>query len=158
MNQPIHTTKGTNKSYIAMNIVFDTLLYGYLGIWLINQARKLSGSFFLRSTASKLYVCAFVVLGFLFVLVIYHASVCATYLEIFEGRMAGSGLNGWQRQSFDLKMDQIVSLSSSTGFLGVQSSPGVFLIVSTSVGNYKVITTKERAAELVSYFANLERV
>ena len=92
----------------------------------------------------------FAVLG-----IVYHAMVSRTYADLYPNRIVGSGMQGIQTKSFNLRFDQIVGISVSQGFLNLEANPGAFLIVNTSAGDYKVITTKARANEMVEYYNNI---
>lgn len=152
MRSRILSTRNTSKTYILFNTLFPIILYGFIIFWLLNKAQALSDSYWHRDKAGSLIYCAILFAIVALIQIIYHGIVGRTYLDVYEGRIRGTGMCKLQMQSFDLKWEQVVSLTTSTGSLLDSASPGMYLIVSTSAANYKVITTKDRAEEIAAYY------
>lgn len=155
--QLLHSTRKTQMGYLIPNLVVDILIDGGIAGFCFVQGAELYASFWYRSEGEAIQRVAgmFFLLGVLSAL--YHIMVSRTYVDFFEDRAVGVGMQGIQSKSFDLRYDQIVGISSSKGFLNLESGSGVFLVINTPAGNYKVITTTARGNEILEYYAGIVR-
>ena len=154
--RPVLTTRKTYMAYWVSQVLGDSLFIG-LAVFCFIRADELIDSFWYRSDGENVQT-----LGFFFAVVgilslMYHAMVIRTYADLHENRITGSGMQGIQIKSFDLRFEQIAGISVSKGFLNLEAGGGAFLIVNTSAGEYKVITTPARANEIVEYYSNVTR-
>ena len=78
--------------------------------------------------------------------------VATTIAEVSNGTISGKGLQGISVKSFQLRFDQVSSITTSKGFLNIETGNGAYLIVNTTSGNYKVITSPKRANEIMELF------
>lgn len=154
--QPVLTTRKTHMAYWASQVLGDSLFIG-LATFCFIRAGELIESYWYRSDGEKIQTLGFVfaVVGILSLM--YHAMVIRTYADLHENRITGSGMQGIQTKSFNLRFDQIAGISISKGFLNLEAGGGVFLIINTSAGDYKIVTTNARANEIVEYYSNVTR-
>lgn len=154
--KPIFTTKKTYMTYWIGQVLGDSLFVG-LGVFCFIRAGELIDSYWYRSDGEKMQALGFAFMLVWFLSTIYHMMVIRTYADVHENRITGSGMQGIQAKSFDLRFEQIAGISISKGFLNLEAGGGAFLIINTSAGEYKVITTQARANEIVEYYANYVR-
>lgn len=149
----ILTTRKTNLVYLIPNLVVDILIDGGAAGFFFMRGMELYASYWYRSEGETLQKIAtiFFLLGVLSG--IYHVMVSRTYADVFEDRITGIGMQGVQCKSFELRFDQIVGISVSKGILNIESGGGVFLVINTSAGSYKIITTEARAKEILKYYS-----
>lgn len=154
--QPVLTTRKTHMAYWVSQVLGDSLFIG-LAVFCFIRAGELIESYWYRSDGEKMQTLGFVfaVVGILSLM--YHAMVIRTYADLHENRITGSGMQGIQTKSFNLRFDQIAGISVSKGFLNLEAGGGVFLIINTSAGAYKIVTTNARANEIVEYYSNVTR-
>lgn len=148
-----HTTRKTSTGYAISQLLGDLVLIGIGGFALVRGA-DLIGSYWYRDEGRALQMLGYFFLFDAVLSALYHGIVSRTYMDIFEDRIIGSGMQGIQSKSFNLRFDQIVGISSSKGFLNIESAGGTFLVINTVAGNYKVITTEARAREVLDFFSN----
>ena len=154
--KPILTTKKTYMTYWIGQVLGDNLFVG-LAVFCFIRAGELIDSYWYRSDGEKMQALGFVFMLVWFLSFIYHMMVIRTYADVHENRITGSGMQGIQTKSFDLRFEQIAGISISKGFLNLEAGGGAFLIINTSAGEYKVITTPARANEIVEYYTNYVR-
>lgn len=154
--RPILTTRKTSKVYLISQLVGDILFGGGLSGYLLMRGVELCESFWYRSEGEKLISIGFVFFFLSALAACYHIIVSRTYADIYENRFSGSGMQGVQYKSFDLRSEKIEGVSISRGFLNLESSGGVFLVINTAAGNYKIITTEARAKEILNYYSGDE--
>lgn len=154
MSSRIFSTRNTTRTYLLVNMITTLILDGLIFWWLLKRAKELYATYWYRDEAGTLITLAIMVVVLCLINLIRYGTIGGTYLDIYEGRIRGTGMCGWQRQNFDLRREQVVSLTTSKGSLFNSSNPGMFLIVNTTAGNYKVLTSTECAYEIVAYFNN----
>ena len=154
--KPILTTKKTYMTYWIGQVLGDSLFVG-LGVFCFIRAGELIDSYWYRSDGEKMQALGFAFMLVWFLSTIYHMMVIRTYADVHENRISGSGMQGIQTKSFDLRFEQIAGISISKGFLNLEAGGGAFLIINTAAGEYKIITTQARANEIVEYYANYVR-
>lgn len=154
--KPVHTTRKTNISYLVGQMIGDGFFVA-ISVFFFIRAGELIDSYWYRSDGEKLQMAGFVFLMVGMLSMLYHAMVSRTYADVFENRISGSGMQGIQTKSFNLRFDQIAGISVSKGFLNLEAGGGAFLIINTSAGEYKVITTPAKANEIVEYYTNYIR-
>lgn len=152
--KPILTTRKTNLLYMITELLSDGIITVGLASFFLIRAEELYASYWYRSEGETLQRVGFIVLFFGLLSICYHAMVSRTYVDIFGDHISGSGMQGIQCKSFELRFDQIVDLSVSKGFLNLESCGGAFLVINTAAGNYKIITTDARAKEIVGYYTS----
>lgn len=153
--RPVLTTRKTNKRYLIPNLISDILFDVGLAVFLYMRGSKLYESYWYRSEGEVLQriAAAFFLLGLLSAL--YHTMISRTYADVFMDRIVGSGMQGIQTKSFILRFNQISGISTSKGILNIETGACVFLVINTSSGNYKVITTEERANSIIEHYLNV---
>lgn len=151
--KPVLTTRKTSKLYLVWELSSDVVPLVFAVI-MFAQADKLVRSYWYKSEGQTLQTFGFLLIFFALMSAVYHVMVSRTYADIFENRISGSGMQRIQTKSFDLKFDQIVGISVSKGFLNIEAGNGAFLIINTSAGDYKVVTTAARAKEIAEYYSN----
>lgn len=154
--RPVLTTRKTHMAYWISQVLGDGLFIGLAAFCFI-RASELIESYWYRSDGEKMQALGFAFMLVWFLSFIYHMMVIRTYADVHENRIAGSGLQGIQTKSFDLRFEQIAGISISKGFLNLEAGGGAFLIINTSAGEYKIITTLARANEIVEYYSNYVR-
>ncbi len=152
--KPILTTWKTNLLYMIAELLSDCIITAGLSSFFLIRAAELYASYWYRSEGETLQRVGFIVLFFGLLSICYHAMVSRTYADIFEDHISGSGMQGIQCKSFELRFDQIADLSVSKGFLNLESCGGAFLVINTAAGAYKIITTDARAKEIVGYYSS----
>lgn len=150
--RPISTTRKTSIGYLVGQMIGDGCFVG-LSVFFFIRAGELIESYWYRSQGATLRTAGIVCLLLGVLSACYHVMVSRTYADIFEDRISGSGMQGIQNKSFSLRFDQIVGVSVSKGFLNLEAGGGAFLIINTSAGDYKIITTAERANEIAEYYS-----
>lgn len=65
-------------------------------------------------------------------------------------------MQGIQSKTFALRYEQILDISSSRGFLNLESGSGVFLVINTPAGSYKIITNKAKEKEILEFYDSLK--
>ena len=150
--RPISTTRKTSIGYLVGQMIGDGFFVG-LSVFFFIRAGELIDSYWYRSDGEKLQTVGFIFLIIGMLSMIYHAMVSRTYADLYEDRISGSGMQGIQNKSFSLRFNQIVDISISKGFLNLEAGGGAFLIINTSAGDYKIITTPARADEIVEYYS-----
>lgn len=153
--QLIQTTKQTSRAYLIPNLVVDFLFFGIAG-YFFARSSDLYASYWYRSEGETLQKVGILVFLLAFLSALYHVMVARTYADVFADRIAGSGMQGISCKSFNLRFDQVTGISASKGILNLESGSGVFLVINTSAGNYKVITTDARAKEIIKYYSRIE--
>ena len=153
--RPVLTTRKTNTGYVVAQILLGDGLFFCLALYFFARGNELMGSYWNRSDGEALLTGGYIFMLFAVLGIVYHAMVSRTYADLYPNRIVGSGMQGIQTKSFNLRFDQIVGISVSQGFLNLEANPGAFLIVNTSAGDYKIITTKARANEMVEYYNNI---
>lgn len=151
---PISTTRKTSKKYLIGKLIEDACYVG-ISIFLFIRADKLIDSYWYRSDGENVLKAGFILLFIGALSLIYHAMVSTTYVDLFEDRIVGTGMQKIQIKSFSLRFDQICGISVSKGFLNVESGSGVFLVINTLAGDYKVITTAKYANEIAEYYSRV---
>ena len=154
--KPIHTTRKTNIGYFVAQMLGDFFSLG-ISFFIVIRGGELIDSFWYRNDGEKLQSVGYALAIFAILSLVYHVMVSRTYADIFENRISGSGMQGIQTKSFNLRFDQIIGISVSKGFLNLEAGGGAFLIINTSAGEYKIITTPARANEIVEYYTNYVR-
>ena len=140
MNNPIITTQKTSSRYLASQLIYD-VLFIFIGIYFM--AKGLSA------------FCTFLIFGGLSAL--YHAMVSSAYVDIYADRIEGKGMQKVAMQSINLRFDQITDISTSRGFMNLEATGmNEFLVINTSAGSYKIITTSARAKEIVDFCKNAQ--
>lgn len=150
--KPVHTTRKTSISYWVGQMIGDGF-FVTISVFFFIRAGELIDSYWYRSDGEKLQTAGFIFLMVGMLSMLYHAMVSRTYADVFENRISGSGMQGIQTKSFNLRFDQIAGISVSKGFLNLEAGGGAFLIINTSAGDYKIITTPARANEIVEYYS-----
>lgn len=152
--QLILSTRRTNLGYLIPNLVVDILIDGGLAGFFFVRGAELYSSYWYRSEGEALQKVAtmFFLLGALSA--IYHVMVSRTFADVFTDHIAGTGMQGIQCKSFALRFDQISGISTSKGILNIETGACSFLVINTSAGNYKIITTEARANEIMEYYSN----
>lgn len=152
----LHTTRKTQMGYLVPNLVTDILLYGVIAGIGFSKGAELYASFWYRSEGESLQRAAglFLLIGMLSA--IYHVMVSKTYVDFFEDRIVGAGMQGIQSKTFALRYEQILDISSSRGFLNLESGSGVFLVINTPAGSYKIITNKAKEKEILEFYDSLK--
>lgn len=150
---PVLTTLGTNKAYVIFHSC-STVLCILLAIYVINYGSELYASFWYRDEGTAL-----VGMGWMFILLniiefVYHLFVSQTYCDVFPDRIKGEGMQTFQHKSFNLQYQNVTSICMSGGFLGMAAAPGVYLVVSTPTGSYKVLTSKACAETILEYYTS----
>lgn len=151
--RPILTTRKTSSPYLCVQMVIDSVFIA-LAVFFLIRGAELIDSFWYREEGEKLQMAGYAFFVAWFLAVSYHMMISRTYLDLFNGRISGMGMQGVQCKSFELRFDQIVGLSVSKGFLGLESGAGSFVIVNTIAGEYKIITTNARASEIMECYSN----
>lgn len=151
--RPIFTTRKTSKSYLVWELTSD-VVPAVFAVFMFEKADKLIRSYWYKNEGQTLQTVGFLLIFFAILSAIYHVMVSRTYADLFENRISGSGMQKIQAKSFDLKFDQIVGISVSKGFMNIEAGNGAFLIINTSAGDYKVVTTAARAKEIAEYYSN----
>ena len=145
--------------YLVPNLVTDILIYGVVAGIGFSRGAELYASFWYRSEGESLQRVAglFLLIGMLSA--IYHVMVSKTYVDFFEDRIVGAGMQGIQSKTFALRYEQILDISSSRGFLNLESGSGVFLVINTPAGSYKIITNKAKEkAQAVSCINSAKQI
>lgn len=152
----IATTRKTSNIYLVPNLVTDVLVNIILAYALFVYGDKLSASFWpsYRQMGALLTGFGYIQLIEMIVSMCYHTVVSRAYLDIFEDHISGLGLQGIQCKQFNLRLDQITGIDATRGFLNIESGSGIFLLVHTRTGNYKIITTQEKANEILEHNFN----
>lgn len=153
--KPAFTTQKTNAAYLGGQLISDIFFLG-LSVFFFIRGNKLIDSYWHRSDGEAVLQLAGAIFLVGFLSLIYHIMVSRTYADCFDNRITGSGMQGIQTKSFSLRIDQIVGVSVSHGFLNLEA-PGkaAFVIINTIAGTYKVITTNERANEIAEYYSRM---
>lgn len=153
--RPVLTTRKTNIGYLILDLGGNIIVDGILAAFCFIRGEELYETYWYRSEGTALQNLGIVIFILAILSGIYHAMVARTYVDIFEDRIVGNGMQGIQCKSFILRYDQISDISVSKGFLNLESGSGTFLVINTPAGNYKIITSKARAEEIAAYFSNL---
>ena len=150
MENTFITTKNTGVKYLASQLLSDAI-FVIIGIFCQSKVEPLrrSWEFSAANTMSTIAVICFIVA---FLSVIYHIMVFTTVAEVSGGKITGKGLQKIALKEFNLRYDQITEMSTSKGMLNVETGACVFLVINTVGGEYKVITTPERAKEITDHF------
>lgn len=151
--RPILTTKKTTTPYLVFNVLSDAIINFGLSCFFFIRADEMIASYWYRSEGETLQVAGFMFLIIGMLSMSYHAMISRTYVDVFQTRLSGSGMQGIQCKSFELRFDQIYGISVSKGFMNMEANVGSFLIINTAVGNYKILTTDARAKEIVEYYS-----
>lgn len=147
-----HTTRKTSAAYVIPQLLGDFILAGFAGFALV-QGAELYDSYWYRSEGKSLQTLGYIFFFVAMLSALYHVMVSKTYVDFFEDRVSGSGMQGIQSKSFNLHFDQISGISTSKGFLNFEAAGGTFLVINTLAGNYKIITTEARANEIIEYYS-----
>ena len=150
--RPFFTTKKTHMAYWVTQVIGDSCFLALAAFSFI-RARDLIDSYWYRSEGEKLQTVGFLMMAIFFLSFLYHAMVSRTYADFFEDRITGSGMQGIQNKSFSIRLDQVVGISVSKGFLNMEAGGGAFLIINTAAGDYKIVTTTARANEIAEYYS-----
>ncbi len=75
------------------------------------------------------------------VMIAINCFYAKTYIDIFEDRIEGKGLQGMSLMDFNIKMDRIVNISVEN----------MFIYIHTASGKYKIRTSKDTATKVFSY-------
>lgn len=153
MSSRIFSTRNTTRTYLLVNMITTLILDGLIFWWLYDKAQAIYDSYWHRNQAGTLLYCAFLILIIALIQIIYHSIVSTTCVEVHAGGIRGTGMCKLQRQSFKLRWEQVVSLTTSTGSLLDSANPGMFVIVSTPAANYKIITSKKCAEEIMALYS-----
>lgn len=156
MNNPILTTRKTSTGKFVANLFGDGIGVA-IAIWCFKQVDKLE-RYWKFSEAKAIEKLAIVMLMLSAVEFLYHLMLFSTYADVYEDRIAGKGIEKFVVQStFDLRFDQIVSISQNKGFLNTKSDKNAFLMINTAAGSYKISTTAERANEIMEFYLKNKR-
>lgn len=152
-NKLIYSTRKTNKRYVISNILVQLVAVLLVEGWLMSRIEEYSEYYiFYRDTVDSLTkLCVILAIVFIVELA-YHCIVLATHLDVYDDHVEGSGLVGLRNQTFKFKMDQITSISTTGGFLNIQASPGLFVVITTTSGSQKILTSKDRANAILAYW------
>ncbi len=152
--QLLVTTKKTNTGYLVSNMLGDGLFLG-LAVFFYMRGTDLVDSYWYRKDGEAVLTLALALAMCGFLSLLYHVMVSRAYADVFTDRIVGMGMQGIQCKSFDLRWNQITGISISKGFLNIESGGGVFLIINTSAGNYKIITTEVRAKKVTEIYSGI---
>lgn len=152
MERKILTTRKTNIGYLVGQLLGDAVLVA-LGVFSMNKAATLR-DYWRFSDAETMSTVAVICFIFAFLSFVYHIMVSSTYIDVQSDRITGKGMQKISLKSINLSMEKITDLSISKGFLNVESGSGVFLVINTTAGSYKVVTNEARAKEIVEYYNN----
>lgn len=140
MNNVIISTKNTNTKYKNTGIACAVLMcvLGFL---------VLCGYFFLSSHSSDDTLIVVLLLG---IFLIGDGIITATlryinassYVDIYQDRVIGKGIQNFSPLDFNLKFEQIDNVSVE----------GIWVYIHTNSGNYKVMTDKKTATEIFNYY------
>lgn len=151
MNTPIVTTQKTSSRYLISKLMFDAIFL-IIGIYFFSLVDDLSAQwrYDLIDTVKRAG-WIFVILGLAFA--VYHVMASQTYVDIYADRLEGKGMQKFTAQSISLRFDQVTDISLSKGFMNVEVSGLIgFLVISTVAGSYKIVTTTERAKEIIDFY------
>ena len=152
MNKETLTTKGSGSSYL-MSQLFSDLLFVVAGIFCARSVGTLQSQWEFEA-AKAMSTFSMICFAVAFLSILYHIMVFQSVAEIDEYEVKGKGMQGISAKSFSVHFDQISDISISKGFLNIETGKCVYLIINTATGNYKVITTPEKAKQFVEYFHN----
>lgn len=150
MRKPVFTTQKTNIGYLVSSLMSD-IIFVVIGIVCSQKAADLRAYWRFDEAESMglLSTMCFIVALLSFV---YHIMVSATCADIYSNGIIGKGLQGITLKNFKLRLENITNISSSKGFLNMESGSGVFLMIDTDHGSYKVITTADCAGKITNYW------
>lgn len=152
--QQLFTTRKTSRTYLIINLFGDLLVNSLFASFCIIKGEELMSTYVYRSEGAALQKLSIFLIIYAALSLLYHVMVSRTYADIFENRIVGTGMQGIQSKSFDLRFDQLNGISTSKGFLNIESGSGVFLVINTPAGNYRVLTTEARAREITDFLGN----
>lgn len=150
----LFTTRKTSLGYLIINLIGDFLVNSLLLSFCIIKGEELMSTYVYRSEGRALQNFGFFLIIYAGLSALYHSTVYRTSVDVFEDRIVGTGMQGIQSKSFDLRFDQLNGVSVSKGFLSIESGSGVFLVINTPAGNYKILTKEARAREIMDFLAN----
>lgn len=150
----LFTTRKTTRAYLIINMIGDLLVNSLFASFCIIKGEELMSTYVYRSEGAALQKLSIFLIIYAALSLLYHLMVSRTYADVFEDRIVGTGMQGIQSKSFDLRFDQLNGISASKGFLNIESGSGVFLVINTPAGNYKVLTTEARAREIMDFVGN----
>lgn len=150
----LFTTRKTSRAYLIINLIGDLVFNSLFASFCIMKGEELMSTYVYRSEGAALQKLSIFLIIYAGLSLLYHIMVFRTYADVFEDRIVGTGMQGIQSKSFDLRFDQLNGISTSKGFLSIESGSGVFLVINTPAGNYKILTTDARAKEIMEFFGN----
>ena len=144
MNNTIITTKGTatarKKAGITLSILM--ILVGILVFAFYIYASEHTRD---DSVILILFMALFL-MGDGIVMTAIHYLNGSTYVEILEDRFVGKGLQNFNLQDFNIKLEQISNVTVE----------GIWIHIHTNIGNYKVMSNKDVASKVFNYYVNLK--
>ena len=149
------TTKNTSIGYLIGQIVPD-LMFVAAGIFCLQTVEPLRNRwrFELADTMGSMGTLFFILA---FITMVYHIMVATTVIEVRDDKITGKGLQNFAIKNFRLRFDQVSSMSTSKGILNLETGNCVYLIINTASGNYKIVTTPQRANEIIDYFNDFQK-
>ncbi|MBQ2887946.1 MAG: hypothetical protein IJE29_03365 [Firmicutes bacterium] len=153
MENPIITTKKTSILYLANQIPKD-IAFVIIGIFCQSMVERLryNWEFSAANNMGTAAELCFIVACLSFT---YHVMVSQTVAEVYSDKIVGKGMQKLSVKSFDLRYDQITEISTSKGLLNVETGSCVFLVINTSGNEYKIITTPDRAKEIMEHYNDM---
>ena len=153
---PLFTTRNTGKGYLIPRLLSDILGNSILAVSCFVKGAELYSTYWYRSKGNALHVLGVLLVASGILSAVYHIMVYRTYADVFADRIVGSGMQGIQCKEFILRIDQINDISISRGFLNIEAGGGkygVFLVINSVAGKYRIMTTEARAREILEQFS-----
>lgn len=158
MNHTIFTTRNTSKGRFVQNMIgvaISTIFLYWCAMRMAKTADELerlwrfSEAESVGTSAIMLIVVATVsaVLETL-----YHMMHFKSHADVYQDRIVGKGIQKIALQDFDLRLDQIVDISQTKGFLNVGKDKNTFLVINTASGGYKISTTVDCASQIMEFY------
>lgn len=144
MSNIVMSTKRTNTARKNAGIV-SAALTTLIGIFVIAFYCYASEHTYSDSVVFLLLVGLFL-LGDGIVMITMNCINGSTYVDIYEDRIVGKGIQNLNPQNFNVKMEQVSNIS-------VQ---GFWLHIHTNSGIYKVMTDKKTATAIFNYYIELK--
>ena len=150
MENPIITTRKTGMLYLANQIPND-IAFLVIGIFCLSRVEPLRYNWEF-SAADTMNTIAILCFFLAFLSFTYHIMVYKTVADVYSDKIVGKGLQKLAVKSFDLRYDQITEITTSKGLLNIETGACVFVVINTTGSEYKIITTPDRAKEIMEHY------
>lgn len=135
MNQPILTTKGTNKAYLITNLLPNFFIIA-LGFFLIDKGEEM---WWKAADYNYAALIAFAIALISTFIDVYH-STC--FAEVYSDKIVGKGIQNFQVVDFNFTYEQITNIT--------YTGPKLYIEIVGS--KYKIITNEKTSKEIFDYY------